>query len=38
VLGGYVLKRYVDIGDHVKKGQLLAEITAPEVEVRSRNI
>jgi RND family efflux transporter MFP subunit len=29
---GYVLKRYVDIGDHVKKGQPLAEITAPEVE------
>jgi RND family efflux transporter MFP subunit len=29
---GYVLKRYVDIGDHVKVGQLLAEITAPEVE------
>ena len=29
---GYVLKRYVDIGDQVKKGQLLAEITAPEVE------
>jgi multidrug efflux pump subunit AcrA (membrane-fusion protein) len=29
---GYVLKRYVDIGDPVKKGQLLAEITAPEVE------
>ncbi len=29
---GYVLKRYVDIGDHVKAGQLLAEITAPEVE------
>jgi multidrug efflux pump subunit AcrA (membrane-fusion protein) len=29
---GYVLKRYVDIGDHVKTGQLLAEITAPEVE------
>src|SRR5947208_10737829 len=29
---GYVLKRYVDIGDHVKSGQLLAEITAPEVE------
>jgi predicted deacylase len=24
-----VLKRYVDIGDHVKAGQLLAEITAP---------
>src|SRR5271166_4991586 len=29
---GYVLKRFVDIGDHVKAGQLLAEITAPEVE------
>jgi RND family efflux transporter MFP subunit len=29
---GYVLKRYVDIGDHVKAGQLLAEISAPEVE------
>jgi RND family efflux transporter MFP subunit len=31
---GYVLKRYVDIGDHVKTGQLLAEITAPEVEAQ----
>jgi RND family efflux transporter MFP subunit len=29
---GYIAKRYVDIGDHVKAGQLLAEITAPEVE------
>src|ERR1700740_2349323 len=29
---GYVLKRYVDIGAHVKAGQLLAEITAPEIE------
>src|ERR1700731_5020478 len=29
---GYVLKRDVDIGDHVKAGQLLAEITAPEVD------
>src|SRR6267154_1557881 len=29
---GYVLKRNVDIGDHVKTGQLLAEITAPEVD------
>ncbi len=29
---GYVVKRYVDIGDHVKAGQLLAQITAPEVE------
>ena len=26
------LKRFVDIGDHVKAGQLLAEITAPEIE------
>src|SRR5712671_5201623 len=31
---GYVLKRYVDIGDHVKAGQLLAEITAPEVHTQ----
>jgi multidrug efflux pump subunit AcrA (membrane-fusion protein) len=31
---GYVAKRYVDIGDHVKAGQLLAEITAPEVEAQ----
>src|SRR6516164_1645298 len=31
---GYVLKRYVDIGDHVKAGQLLAEITEPEVEAQ----
>ena len=31
---GYVAKRYVDIGDHVKGGQLLAEITAPEVEAQ----
>jgi RND family efflux transporter MFP subunit len=29
---GYVLKRFVDIGDHVKAGQLLAVISAPEVE------
>jgi RND family efflux transporter MFP subunit len=29
---GYVMKRFVDIGDHVKAGQLLAEITAPEIE------
>jgi RND family efflux transporter MFP subunit len=29
---GYVLKRFVDIGDHVKAGQLLAEISAPEIE------
>ena len=31
---GYVMKRYVDIGDHVEAGQLLAEITAPEVEAQ----
>jgi RND family efflux transporter MFP subunit len=29
---GYVAKRYVDIGDHVKAGALLAEITAPELD------
>jgi RND family efflux transporter MFP subunit len=29
---GYVMKRFVDIGDHVKAGQLLAEITAPEIQ------
>ena len=29
---GYVRKRLVDIGDRVKKGQLLAEIDSPEVD------
>ncbi len=29
---GYVKKRYVDIGDKVKEGQLLAEIEAPELD------
>jgi RND family efflux transporter MFP subunit len=29
---GYVAKRYVDFGDRVKTGQLLAEITAPELD------
>ncbi|SNT61836.1 RND family efflux transporter, MFP subunit [Tardiphaga sp. OK246] len=29
---GYVEKRYVDIGDRVKAGDLLAEITAPELD------
>jgi hypothetical protein len=29
---GYVAKRYVDIGDHVEAGQLLAEISAPELD------
>jgi RND family efflux transporter MFP subunit len=29
---GYIEKRYVDIGDPVKAGDLLAEITAPELD------
>src|ERR1700712_3687786 len=29
---GYVRKRYADIGDRVKEGQLLAEIEAPELD------
>ncbi|KQT19182.1 MULTISPECIES: efflux RND transporter periplasmic adaptor subunit [Bradyrhizobium] len=29
---GYIEKRYVDIGAHVKKGDLLADITAPELD------
>ena len=29
---GYIRKRYVDIGDRVKSGQLLAEIEAPELD------
>lgn len=29
---GYVATRLVDIGDHVKAGQILATITAPEVD------
>ena len=29
---GYVNKRYVDIGDNVTAGQLLAEIASPEIE------
>jgi RND family efflux transporter MFP subunit len=29
---GYIEKRYVDIGDRVKAGTLLAEITAPELD------
>ncbi len=29
---GYVKKRYADIGDRVKEGQLLAEIEAPELD------
>jgi RND family efflux transporter MFP subunit len=29
---GYIVERKVDIGDHVKQGQLLAQITAPELD------
>ena len=29
---GYIEKRYVDIGDRVKVGALLADITAPELD------
>jgi RND family efflux transporter MFP subunit len=29
---GYIAVRKVDIGDHVRKGDLLAEITAPELD------
>jgi RND family efflux transporter MFP subunit len=29
---GYILHRYVDIGDRVKAGQQLADITAPELD------
>jgi RND family efflux transporter MFP subunit len=31
-ISGYVAKRYVDIGDHVEADQLLAEISAPELD------
>ena len=31
-VSGYIDKRQVDIGDRVKKGQLLAEIVAPELD------
>jgi len=33
---GYLTKRYVDMGDNVKAGQLLAEITSPEVDQQLR--
>jgi RND family efflux transporter MFP subunit len=33
---GYIKSRAVDIGDHVKEGQLLAEIDAPELESQVR--
>jgi RND family efflux transporter MFP subunit len=31
---GYLKRRLVDIGDHVKAGQLLAEIASPEVDAQ----
>jgi multidrug efflux pump subunit AcrA (membrane-fusion protein) len=31
---GYLKKRYVDIGDHVKKNQLLAVIDAPDLDAQ----
>ena len=31
---GYLKARHVDIGDHVKEGDLLAEIAAPEVDAQ----
>jgi RND family efflux transporter MFP subunit len=31
-ISGYVEKRFVDIGDRVKAGQVLAEISAPELD------
>lgn len=33
---GYIQKRYADIGDRVKEGQLLAEIAAPELDQQVR--
>lgn len=33
---GYVRQLFVDIGDKVKKGQLLAKLSIPEVEVESQ--
>ena len=33
---GYVRKRYADIGDRVKQGQILAEIEAPEFDQQIR--
>jgi RND family efflux transporter MFP subunit len=31
-VSGYLKKRYVDLGDHVKTGQLLAEIDSPDLD------
>jgi RND family efflux transporter MFP subunit len=33
---GYVRRRYVDIGDHVKRGQIMAEIETPDLDQQVR--
>ena len=33
--GGYLLKRLVDIGSHVTKGQLLAVVSAPDIDAQA---
>ena len=33
---GYIQKRYVDIGDRVKEGQVVAEIVAPDLDQQVR--
>jgi multidrug efflux pump subunit AcrA (membrane-fusion protein) len=35
-ISGYLKRRFVDIGDRVKAGQLLAEIDAPEIDAQLR--
>ncbi len=35
---GYMKKRYVDMGDHVAAGQVMAEIDAPELQEQVRQI
>jgi multidrug efflux pump subunit AcrA (membrane-fusion protein) len=35
-MAGFIEKVHVDIGDHVKKGQVLAELSVPEVEAELR--
>jgi multidrug efflux pump subunit AcrA (membrane-fusion protein) len=35
-VSGYLSKRYVDIGDHVEAGQLLAEVSSPEIDQQLR--
>ena len=35
-VNGYLTQRLVDIGDHVEEGQLLAEISAPDLDAQLR--